>query len=230
MTDEWLVLADVVTATQEKKTGTPVLMYMPFVGSSFRYTKVIVDNTKNYRWVPRNGMQVDRHSTHVEEKNKLVFPAGDQPKFGDQVLINYVRDGKPAKFGAEVKGDATEEKFRDLMKTVPFDEVLIVQSQYPLTRCGIEAAEGQVTRRTLSAAHVFNQGFGYEICGCSVPVACDDGRLVGDFEHWRSSRVITRFQNWRLVRRGRESEWRFEPDDESGRCVQLNVTWKQLTI
>jgi hypothetical protein len=133
MTDEWVVLADVVTATQEKKTGTPVLMYLPYVGSSFRYTKVIVDNTKNYRWVPRNGMLVDRHITHVEEKNKLIFPAGDQPKFGEQVLINYVRDGKPAKFGAEVKGDATEEKFRELMKTVPFDDVLIVQSQSPLT-------------------------------------------------------------------------------------------------
>src|SRR4051812_19906503 len=123
MTDEWIVLADVVTATQEKKTGTPVLMYLPFVGSSFRYTKVLVDNTKNYRWVPRNGMLVDRHTTHVEEKNKLVFPAGEPPKFGEQVLINYVHDGKPAKFGAEAKaGDATEERFRALMKTVPYDD------------------------------------------------------------------------------------------------------------
>ena len=132
-TDEWLVLADVVTATQEKKTGTPVLMYLPYVGSSFRYTKVIVDNTKNYRWVPRNGMLVDRHTTHVEEKNKLMFPVGDTPKFGDQVIINYVRDGKPAKFGAETKGEATEERFRQLIKTVPFDDVLIVQSQLSLT-------------------------------------------------------------------------------------------------
>jgi hypothetical protein len=133
MTDDWIVLAEAVTATYEKRTGTPVLMYLPLVGENFQYKKVVVDNTKNYRWVPRNGMLVDRHSTHVEEKNKTIFPAGEMPKFGEQLLINYVRDGKPAKFGSEAKGEPTEEKFRELTKIIPYEEVLIVQSQLPMT-------------------------------------------------------------------------------------------------
>ena len=54
-------------------------------------------------------------------------------KFGEQAVVSYVKDDKPARFGVDAKGKHIDETLRDLTKTVPLDRVLIVNSQSPLT-------------------------------------------------------------------------------------------------
>jgi hypothetical protein len=131
--DDWIVLASVTTSAYEKRTGTPVLMYLPYVGKSFRYTKTIAENFRSYSWVPRNGMQIERHSTQIGAKEKLIFKTGEAPRLGEQGTLNYVKDGKGANLGIETRADTADETLRRLTEIVPIKDMLIVHTRVPLT-------------------------------------------------------------------------------------------------
>jgi hypothetical protein len=137
--DEWIVLATITHNAYEKHTGTPILMYLPYVGGSFRWKKTQVDNYKNYRWVPRDGVQVDRHSKEVAPDIAAQFP-DRKVVLGESLAVSFLRNGKPETFGTNPTGKSCEEAIRELMTIVPKRDVLYVQSVVPLTAKEIKKA------------------------------------------------------------------------------------------
>jgi hypothetical protein len=73
ITDDWVVLGKVVEACYEEKAGVPYLRDAPLIGGLFSKTIRHAMMWKNYVWIPRDAVHVDKEQAVPSKAVKMEF-------------------------------------------------------------------------------------------------------------------------------------------------------------
>jgi hypothetical protein len=137
-TDDWIVLGQVSASAYDDVTGTPILMHLPFVGSRFRKTNRKEVMYKDYRWIPRDAVHLEKRHEEIAAKIREEFK-DDTPTLNAMCRMAIVNHGKHEEIGVD-KDKAKEKTFgdddaviREMKNLMPFDTVLYIESQVALT-------------------------------------------------------------------------------------------------
>jgi hypothetical protein len=137
-TDDWIVLGQVSASAYDEVTGTPILMHLPFVGSRFRKSTRKEVMCKDYRWIPRDAVHVEKRHSEIAAKIKEEFK-DDAPTLKAICRIAIVNHGKHEEIGVD-KDMAKVEMLGDddaiilqMKNLIPLDMVLFIESKVVLT-------------------------------------------------------------------------------------------------
>jgi hypothetical protein len=76
VTDDWIVIAKVLSEASDVRTGVPVLKDLPVVGKWFGKTTPAI--YKAYLWIPRDAFRADKHEPIANQRFRAEF-ANDAP-------------------------------------------------------------------------------------------------------------------------------------------------------
>jgi len=95
VTDDWIVLGKVVSASAAWTTGVPVLMDMPLIGRFFSKTTCKPVMGKAYIWIPRDAARIGKRQAVTNERVKAEFK-DDAPVLAGECGVHFVDKGECA--------------------------------------------------------------------------------------------------------------------------------------